>query len=99
MTAQLIEGRKIAAGIKEELKKEIEGLKEQGIEPRLTSIQVGDDPGSNVYIRSQRKSCEKMGIDYQLHKLEEGITQDELVSFIEAKTPHKAAEALGGQEQ
>jgi len=94
MAAQLIEGRKIAARIKEELKEEIGHLKTRGIQACLASIQVGDDPGSNVYIRSQRKSCENIGINYKLHKFEEKITQEEAVSFIQSLNQDKETNGI-----
>ena len=83
MPAEIIDGVKIANEIKERLRKEIEVLKGKGKPPSLSAIQVGDDPGSNVYIRAQKKSCEKMGIEYALHKFEPNITQEELVEFIQ----------------
>ena len=94
MAAQLIEGKKIAVKIKEELKKEIEDFRNRGIQPCLTSIQVGDDPGSNVYIRSQKRSCENTGINYQLHKFEEKITQEEMVDFIQKLNQDKEVNGI-----
>ena len=52
MPAELIEGKKIADRIKERLKKEIEELKGEGIVPSLSAIQVGESPGSKIYILS-----------------------------------------------
>lgn len=83
MSAQIIDGVKIAHKIKEELKEEIKILREKGNPPSLSAIQVGEDPGSKVYIRAQRKSCEKMGIEYKLHQFDEKVTQSELTDFIQ----------------
>ena len=82
MAAQIIDGKRIAGEIKEKLIKEIEELKKQGITPSLSAIQVGDDPGTGVYVRAQQKSCEKIGLDYKLHKFKEDISQKELRDFI-----------------
>ncbi len=82
MAAQIIDGRKIAGEIKEKLTKEIEELKKQGIIPSLSAIQVGDDPGTGVYVRAQQRSCEKIGLDYKLHHFKEDISQKELRDFI-----------------
>ena len=82
MAAQIIDGRKIAGEIKEKLIKEIEELKKQGITPSLSAIQVGDDPGTKVYVRAQQRSCEKIGIEYKLHQFKEDISQKELRDFI-----------------
>ncbi len=82
MSAKIIEGKKIAAKIKEKLKEEIRELKEKGISLTLCAIQVGEDPGSKVYIRSQKKACEEMGIGYNLHQFNEKVSQTELANFI-----------------
>lgn len=83
MTAKLIDGVKIANKIKEDLKVEIEDLKNKGYPPSLSAIQVGDNPGSKVYINAQKKSCEKMGITYNLYQFEENTTQRKLATLIQ----------------
>lgn len=82
MAAQIIDGKRIAGKIKEKLTKEIEELKKQGIIPSLAAIQVGDDPGTRVYVRAQQKSCEKIGLRYELHQFKEDVSQKELRDFI-----------------
>lgn len=82
MAATLIDGNKIAGEIKEKLVEEIKRLKEKGVSPSLSSIQVGEDPGTKVYVRSQKKSCEKIGIEYNLHQFKEDVSQKELEDFI-----------------
>jgi methylenetetrahydrofolate dehydrogenase (NADP+)/methenyltetrahydrofolate cyclohydrolase len=82
MTAKLLEGKPIAEKIKENLKKEIEELKGKGIIPALAAVQVGENPASAVYIRNQKKNCEEMGVEYQLHSLPESTGEEELLDFI-----------------
>ena len=82
MPAKIIDGKKIANEIKEHLRKEIEELKKKGNPPSLSAIQVGENPGSKVYIGAQKKSCEKMGIEYNLHQFDEKVTQKEIADFI-----------------
>lgn len=82
MAAQIIDGKRIAGKIKEKLIKEIEELKKQGITPSLSAVQVGDDPGTGVYVRAQQRSCEKIGLEYKLHKFKKDISQKELRDFI-----------------
>lgn len=62
LMAQLIDGKKISAQIKEELKEQTAQLKEAGIEGTLAVIQVGDDAASSVYVRNKKKACEYIGI-------------------------------------
>jgi len=47
------------------------------------SIQVGENQASEVYIKSQRKAAENLGIEYQLHKLSQDTSEDELIKFIQ----------------
>ena len=60
--AQIIDGKKISAEIKEELKAKVAKLKEQGIEGTLAVIQVGNDPASSVYVNNKKRACEFIGI-------------------------------------
>lgn len=82
MSAKLLDGKALAEKLREEVKKELEGLKGQGKEPFLAAVQVGENAASRVYIRSQKKSCEEVGIGYQLHELPETTTQEELGDFL-----------------
>ncbi|RLE06562.1 bifunctional 5,10-methylenetetrahydrofolate dehydrogenase/5,10-methenyltetrahydrofolate cyclohydrolase [Candidatus Aerophobetes bacterium] len=83
MSANIIDGAKIANNIKKRLRQEIELLKDKGIFPSLVAIQVGENPDSKIYTRSQRKSCEKIGIEYKLHQFKEDVSSKELEKFIE----------------
>jgi len=94
MAAEIIDGKRIAGEIKEKLKEEIEGLKKRGITPSLSAVQVGDDPGTRVYVRAQQKSCEKIGIEYKLHQFKENISQKELTEFIIRLNEDKAVSGI-----
>lgn len=83
MVARILDGEVIAAGIKEQIKKELGHLKQEGKMPLLAAVQVGENPASRVYIRAQQRSCEEIGIDYQLHELEESTGEHELINYIE----------------
>ena len=54
--AQLIDGKAISQQIKDELKAEVEALKNDGTDICLAVIQVGDDPASSVYVRNKKRS-------------------------------------------
>jgi methylenetetrahydrofolate dehydrogenase (NADP+)/methenyltetrahydrofolate cyclohydrolase len=83
MPANLLEGKTIAKKIKESLAGEIEGLKAKfGTAPTLANIQLGDNPASAVYLKSQMKNAEKLGIDFKLHKLGAKTTEKELIDYI-----------------
>ncbi len=81
--ATIIDGKKISAEIKEELKEKVEQLKEAGAEGTLAVIQVGDDPASGVYVRNKKKACAYIGLHSQSFELPEETTQKELLDLIE----------------
>lgn len=78
--ANLLEGKLIAEKIKQEIKSEVESLKNK---PVLASIMVGENAGAQAYVRSQRKVAESLGIEYQFHSLSQDTTQDSLIEFIQ----------------
>ncbi|OGX15357.1 MAG: bifunctional 5,10-methylene-tetrahydrofolate dehydrogenase/5,10-methylene-tetrahydrofolate cyclohydrolase [Omnitrophica WOR_2 bacterium RBG_13_41_10] len=78
--ARLLEGKPVADKIKEELKRQIGSLKKK---PVLASIQAGDNAGSAAYVKSQQKTAQNLGIEYQLHNLNQGINEAELIKFIQ----------------
>ncbi|MBN1354607.1 MAG: bifunctional 5,10-methylenetetrahydrofolate dehydrogenase/5,10-methenyltetrahydrofolate cyclohydrolase [Candidatus Omnitrophica bacterium] len=90
MNATLLQGKEIAGKIKEALKKEIEALKHKtGLVPRLVSIQVGDNAASSVYINSQKKNAEALGIEYELKVLGASATEEGLIKEIETMNGNK----------
>ncbi len=78
MAAVIIDGRKIAGEIREELKQRVEALKEKGTTPGLAAVLVGEDPASLSYLRGIGKGCEAVGIVTETVNLPENITQAEL---------------------
>lgn len=80
---KIIDGKQISSALKEELKKEVSQLMEQGIEVTLAVIQVGSDPASTVYVGNKKKACEYIGIHSLAYELKEETTQEELLALIE----------------
>ncbi len=86
VAAQLIDGKAVAKRVKEEVKKEIVKLKEKHKSfPLLLAVQVGENPASAAYLKSQRKGCEEVGIDYQVQQLPQEVSEEELIQFIKEK--------------
>ena len=83
MAGQIIDGKKVAAGIKEGLKKDIEGLKAKNIKPGLAVVLVGQDAASKKYVSSKEKTCEALGIESLGHKLPADTTQEKLLRLID----------------
>ena len=63
--AVIIDGKAIAKKTREYLKKEVEELKENGINPKLSVIMVGDNAASKVYIKNKSKACDEVGVKYE----------------------------------
>ena len=80
--AKLIDGKRISAEIKDELKREVAEWKEKGTEAALAVIQVGNDPASSVYVRNKKRACEYIGIGSLNYELPEETTEAELLDLI-----------------
>lgn len=83
MPGEIIDGRKIANEIREELKHKVERLKRKGVTPGLVAILVGEDPASLSYLRGIARGCEAVGIFTETVKLPANVTQQELDAKIE----------------
>ena len=80
--SKLIDGKRISAEIKDELKREVAEWKEKGKEAALAVIQVGNDPASSVYVRNKKRACEYIGIGSLNYELPEETTEAELLDLI-----------------
>lgn len=86
----LIDGKKIAADIRSELKEKINQLKAEGKNvPGLVAIIVGDDPASHIYVSSKGKACEEIGMRTKTEKLPANISESELLELIESYNQNK----------
>ena len=81
---QLIDGKAVAAKIKEEIAKEVQAIKaEGGKTPHLAAILVGHDGGSETYVAHKVKACAECGFKSTLIRLESDVTEAELLSKVE----------------
>lgn len=81
--AILIDGKAIAAQIKEELKEQVAAMKADGKNVCLAVVQVGEDPASSVYVRNKKRACEYIGIESRSYELKEETTQEELIRLVD----------------
>ena len=79
MSAQIIDGKKIAQEIKTELKSQIADFSRS---PELAIIMVGNDYASDIYVRNKQKAAHEIGIVSQFHHLDEDISEEELLKII-----------------
>jgi methylenetetrahydrofolate dehydrogenase (NADP+)/methenyltetrahydrofolate cyclohydrolase len=81
VAARLIDGKAVAARIRERVRGEVAGL---ATPPGLATILVGDDPASAVYVRMKREDCAEVGIESFHHEPGADATQEEIAALIEA---------------
>lgn len=81
--AAVIDGKKISAVIKDELKVKVDAYKKEGVEITLAVVQVGNDPASSVYVGNKKKACEYIGINSLSYELPEETTEEELLTLID----------------
>ncbi len=81
---KLIDGKLVANSIKEEIKKEVANIIDNGLRaPHLVAVIVGNDPASATYIRNKEKACQAVGITSTVYKLEESTTQEKLLEIVD----------------
>lgn len=83
MAAEIIDGKLIAGKIREDLKSEVEKLKNEGITPGLVVILVGADPASMSYVTAKERACDNLGIYSENIKLPAETTEEELLLLVE----------------
>ena len=84
MTAHILDGKQIAASIRQTISEQVAQRLEQGLRaPGLAVILVGSDPASEVYVAHKRKDCEQVGFVSKAYDLPESTSQEELLNLIE----------------
>lgn len=82
MSAKIIDGKALAAAVKQEAAQQVEELKARGITPCLAVVLVGEDPASQVYVRGKINDCAQCGIESRSVRLPETATQAELLAQV-----------------
>ena len=81
--SQILDGKKVAQKLKDELKIEIENIKSKfNRVPGLAVVQVGNVAASSVYVKAKTKAAKEVGINVFDHHLEETTNQDKLINLI-----------------
>jgi methylenetetrahydrofolate dehydrogenase (NADP+)/methenyltetrahydrofolate cyclohydrolase len=83
MTAQIIDGKQVAADMRAELKDKVAQLKSKGITPGLAVILVGEDPASKSYVTAKEKACEEIGIYSDDNRLPADTSEKDLLALVE----------------
>jgi methylenetetrahydrofolate dehydrogenase (NADP+)/methenyltetrahydrofolate cyclohydrolase len=84
MTAKIIDGKAMAAQIREEVKEEVAELTAKyGRQPGLAVILIGDNPASAIYVRNKGRACENVSIRSETHHLAATVTTEEVLDLID----------------
>jgi len=83
MSAKIIDGNEIAASVRAEVKIEADALREQGIEPCLAVMLVGEDPASRVYVGMKEKKCAEVGIRNIDARLPAETSQEDILAILD----------------
>jgi methylenetetrahydrofolate dehydrogenase (NADP+) / methenyltetrahydrofolate cyclohydrolase len=95
MTAKLIDGKAIAANLRQQIAQRVAERREQGLRtPGLAVILVGSDPASQVYVSHKRKDCEEVGFISRAYDLPSETTQTELTDLIDSLNEDPAIDGI-----
>lgn len=75
----ILDGKKISQEIKEEIYQEV---KDEKVPPRLDVILIGNDGGSEVYVKNKEIACKACGFDSEVHRFSENVSEEELLEKI-----------------
>ncbi|MFG6177170.1 bifunctional methylenetetrahydrofolate dehydrogenase/methenyltetrahydrofolate cyclohydrolase FolD [Halomonas sp. THAF12] len=95
MTAQLIDGKSIAARVRQQVARQVQARREAGGRvPGLAVVLVGEDPASAVYVRNKHRACEEAGIQSIKHQLPAETTQAELEALVDRLNDDPAIDGI-----
>lgn len=83
MTATLMDGVAVSKAIRSQWQQRVEALKTRGVTPGLAVILVGDNPASQVYVRSKVKACGEVGLYSEVHQFPADVPQETVLAKIE----------------
>ena len=92
--AEIIDGKKVAAEIRQEVKQGVDELKARGVTPGLAVVLVGDNPASAVYVRMKAKACEEVGIYSRVIRMPQEASQRELERVVDELNDDEAIHGM-----
>ena len=90
----IIDGKKIAKHLREQLKKEIEQLPESNIKPGLAVILIGDDAASQIYVKNKEKFANEIGINSKVLRFDSSIKETDLIQTIHQLNDDKTVHGI-----
>ena len=99
MTARIIDGKVIAADLRGQVAREVERVKrDHGLTPGLAVVLVGNDPASEVYVRSKHTQTQAAGMASFEHKLPADVAQSELLALIDKLNHDPSVHGIRSEE-
>jgi methylenetetrahydrofolate dehydrogenase (NADP+)/methenyltetrahydrofolate cyclohydrolase len=84
MTAKILDGKAIAAQLRQKVQQQVQARIEQGLRPPgLAVVLVGDDPASKIYVRNKRNACQKVGIISTVYDLPINTSIESLLNLLD----------------
>ena len=99
MTAQILDGKALAAEIRSDLKRRVEALRDRGVSVGLGTVLVGDDPGSRSYVNMKHRDCAEVGIESIRRDLPETASQADVSRPSPSSTPTPPAPATSSSSR
>jgi methylenetetrahydrofolate dehydrogenase (NADP+)/methenyltetrahydrofolate cyclohydrolase len=94
MTARLLDGTKIRDEIFAELKSEVVRLGNEGIRPGLAAVLVGENPASQIYVKSKIAACEQLGLASWMHTPPASVTTDQMLRLVQDLNNDNAVDGI-----
>jgi methylenetetrahydrofolate dehydrogenase (NADP+)/methenyltetrahydrofolate cyclohydrolase len=95
MTARILDGRRVAAEVKADVRRQVDALLACGARrPGLAVVMVGDNPASQVYVRNKRRACEESGVLSVAHDLPQSTSEPELLGLIDRLNADPAIDGI-----
>ena len=83
MTAEIIDGKAIAAQVLAELAPRVEALKARGVQPGIAFVLVGENPASIAYVRGKVRDCTEVGIESETIRLPASTSQEDVIELVQ----------------
>ena len=84
LAGKKIDGLEVAKSVKERVKKAVDELKSQGVQPCLATILIGNNPASATYVKNKHKACDEVGILTKDHTPSDSVSQNEINALIDS---------------
>ena len=94
MAAKIIDGKSLAAELRNSLKAAVASLAARGARPGLAAILAGDDPASRVYVRNKARACEETGVRSDVHAFPRDVSEDALLERIAQLNAERAVHGI-----